>query len=712
MSLPLLTVQVATESDIVTARQRAHHIAELVGFDNQDQVRIATAVSEIVRNAFRYAGGGRVIFSIDGTSAPQLFSVTVSDEGPGMSNLADVLAGRYQSETGMGLGIVGSRRLMDRFHIETAPGRGTTVSMGKLLPPSRPVFLPQHVSVLATALATARPTSALDEVQQQNHQLLRTLNELRRRQNELQRLNNELEETNRGVVALYAELDEKADHLRRADEMKSRFLSNMSHEFRTPLNSMLALTRLLLNRADGPLTAEQEVQVSLVRKAAQDLSDLVNDLLDLAKVEAGKIVVRPVDFEVSELFGTLRGMLRPLLVGDAVSLVFEEPEGVPTLHTDEAKVSQILRNFISNALKYTERGEVRVSCRYDPTDSTAIFAVADTGVGIAQEDQDRIFMEFTQIENPLQRRVRGTGLGLPLSRRLAELLGGQLGLMSTPGVGSIFSVTIPINYVEVAPAVASAVPFAPEEGKAPILVIEDDPGTQLMYDRYLRDSVFQPLPARSLHEARLWLKQGRPAAVVLDLMFPGEDAWKFLADLKHNDETAAIPVIVVSTVDDRRKGLALGADDYAVKPIDRDWLLRRLEDLTAAPVSSRVLVIDDDEGARYVLRKHLAAESFSVIEARDGSEGLRLASEARPVLIFLDLVMPGLSGLDVLRTLRSTAGTRATPVIVATSKSLAALERAELDQLGASVLPKDLLAGDGASAVFRQALSRIGLLAT
>ena len=190
---------------------------------------------------------------------------------------------------------------------------------------------------------------------------MRTLDELRQRQEELARLNRELEDTNRGVVALYAELDERADHLRRADEVKTRFLSNMTHEFRTPLNSILALTRLLLDRVDGELTPEQERQVYFIRKSAENLSELVNDLLDLAKVEAGKIVVRPAEFEVRNLFGALRGMLRPLLLNTSVNLVFEEPDGIPPLHTDEGKVSQILRNFISNALKFTEQGEVRVS---------------------------------------------------------------------------------------------------------------------------------------------------------------------------------------------------------------------------------------------------------------------------------------------------------------------------------------------------------------
>jgi len=227
-------------------------------------------------------------------------------------------------------------------------------------------------------------------------------------------------------VALYAELDEKADHLRRADDMKTRFLSNMSHEFRTPLNSIQALTRLLLERSDGGLTSERTRQVEFIRKAAQDLTELVNDLLDLAKVEAGKTVVRPIEFEAANLFGALRGMLRPLLVNESVALVFEDTSSVPTLFQDEGKVSQILRNFISNALKFTERGEVRVSATFVDDEMAVAFSVADTGIGIAAEDQERIFHQFGQLENPLQRKVRGTGLGLPLTKKLVEILGGRL----------------------------------------------------------------------------------------------------------------------------------------------------------------------------------------------------------------------------------------------------------------------------------------------
>src|SRR5262245_27509920 len=447
MSLCVLTVALKFEDDVVLARQRARQIARLMGFEAQDQTRIATAVSEIARNAFRYAGSGKVEFGVEGRTAPQLFEIVVSDQGPGIARLSEILEGRYRSSTGMGLGIMGARRLMDQFEIASTPGQGTRIVLGKLLPPGSPVLDPARVAVLGDELAREVPRGPMEEIQRQNQELITALEELRRRQDELEYLNRELEDTNRGVVALYAELDEKADHLRRADELKSRFLSNMSHEFRTPLNSIMALSHLLLDRADGPLTPEQAKQVTFIRQGANALTELVNDLLDLAKVEAGKIIVRPVEFEVENMFGALRGMLRPLLVNESLALVFEPADGMAPLYTDEGKVSQILRNFISNALKYTERGEVRVRAIHDPETDTVSFEVIDTGIGIAPEEQERIFEEFVQVENPLQHRIKGTGLGLPLSRRLAELLGGRVTVRSTIGEGSIFSAVIPCTYV-------------------------------------------------------------------------------------------------------------------------------------------------------------------------------------------------------------------------------------------------------------------------
>ena len=259
---------------------------------------------------------------------------------------------------------------------------------------------------------------------------------------EVQNLNAELAETNKGVVALYAELDDQAAALRDVSELKSRFLSYMSHEFRTPLGSIRSIARILLDRLDGPLVPEQEKQVKFIQGCAAELTDMVNDLLDLAKVEAGRISISPAWFAMVDLFAALRGMFKPIVTTETVSLIFEEPVDVVRVYTDNAKLSQILRNFISNALKFTQVGEVRVSAHVSEP-GTVTFSVTDTGIGIASEHHKAIFEDFIQVDSPIQKRLRGTGLGLSLSKKLAALLGGTVAVESEPGVGSKFSVTIP-----------------------------------------------------------------------------------------------------------------------------------------------------------------------------------------------------------------------------------------------------------------------------
>lgn len=596
MTLPILTVAIHSEDDVVTARQRARQTAGLLGFDRQDQTRVATAVSEIARNAFAYAGGGRVEFRVDEKSDPPLFLTCVIDHGPGIENVRQILAGQYRSSTGMGLGIIGAKRLMDLFEIESSPARGTTVLMGKHIPRGTATFARANVAAISNELAQLAPRTPSAELQQQNQELLRTLDELHKRQEELTHLNSELEDTNRGVVALYAELDEKAEQLQRANELKTRFLSNMGHEFRTPVNSILALTRLLLERTDGVLTEEQEKQIAFIRQAAQDLSDLVNDLLDLAKVEAGMIAVRPEEFLVADLFATLRGLFRPLVVPE-VTLHFEEPNGIPPLHTDEGKVSQILRNFVSNALKFTERGHVRVSATLDAAREQVVFAVADTGVGIASEDQGQIFEEFAQAEHPIQRLTKGTGLGLPLARRLTELLGGSVSLQSAPGRGSVFSAVVPLVY-----SGPAQVPAEPE-----------------------RHRLQMPAP---------------------------------VGNTEHSDS---------------------------------------------------ILIVDDDEAARYVLKRYLAETSFTIIEATNGPEGLRMARENRPQVVLLDLMMPEMSGFEVLQRLKSDPVTRDIPVIIITSKPLQDRDRSSLDEQTIAILSKENLSLEAAIARVREAITHAGV---
>ncbi len=270
---------------------------------------------------------------------------------------------------------------------------------------------------------------------------------------EVQALRAELEETNRGVVALYAELDEQAEQLKHATQLKSRFLSYMSHEFRTPIGATLSIARLLLDHVDGPLTAEQERQVEFIQTTCQEFSNMVDDLLDLAKIEAGRVDISADWFEMMDLFTALRGMFKPILDNDELSLVFEEAEGLPRLYTDDRKLSQILRNFISNALKFTAQGEVRVSAVREAGDMIR-FSVADTGIGIAQEHIPALFNDFTQVDAPIQKRLRGTGLGLALSKQLASLLGGSIEVTSVVGEGSVFSVIVPAQLLPVTAAAA------------------------------------------------------------------------------------------------------------------------------------------------------------------------------------------------------------------------------------------------------------------
>ena len=533
--------------------------------------------------------------------------------------------------------------------------------------------------------------------------------ELRERAIEIATLNRELLESNRGVMALYSELDEKADSLRRTSEVKSRVVSNVSHEFRTPLNSILGLTRLLLARTDGPLTPEQEKQLGFILRSATELSELINDLLDLSKMEAGKIRLHASKFAVVDLFSALRGMSRPLQTRTEVELAFDQaPAELPLLHTDEGKISQVLRNLISNALKFTERGEVRVSAA--KVGEQIDFTVRDTGVGIAPDDHERVFEEFTQLENPLQKAVKGTGLGLSLSRKLAELLAGTLTVASELGRGAAFHLRVPIVHPEVH-EMDQMVERAhkADPARAPVLVVEDDRQTMFLYEKYLSSSGFQVMPARSIDGARELLREVTPAAIVLDVMLEGETSWGFLSELKSSVETRDIPVLVVTVTDRENKARALGADEFWMKPMDKEWLTRKLRTLAKRGPIEKLLVIDDDEVSRYLVRRLLADTPYKITEATGGLEGIRLARETLPSVILLDFVMPGMTAFEVLDELKADTRTRHIPVIIHTSKDLAAEERERLKQATSAILSKQSLSREVAIARIRDALDKAGV---
>jgi signal transduction histidine kinase len=579
MDRPILSVPLESEQDVVSARQRARQIARLVGFEAQAQTFIATAVSEIARNTVIYGGGGTLSFALEGEAPRQLLSMTFRDSGPGIHDLASILDGAYVSRTGMGVGIVGTRRLMDVFEIDSAPGKGTFVRFGKHLPGGGTDVATGR---LAAELAAARPQALIEEVLAQNRDLLATMGELETARRELSEVNTELENTNRGVLALYAELEQRANELKRASEVKSQFLSAVSHELRTPLNSITALSRMLAEQADGPLNEEQSRQISYIRQSADTLSRLVNDLLDLAKVEAGRIDLHATSIDTSELMAALRGIMRPLQASAAVELNFYDRTGGLPLYTDEGKLSQILRNLVSNALKYTERGEVRVTVS-TPVEGRVEFTVTDNGIGIDPGDIERIFDEFVQVRNPLQTRTKGSGLGLPLSRKLAGLLGGVITVTSIPGSGSTFSLDIPVT-----------MPGATREADAP------DSG------------------------------------------------------------------------------------------------------------AGKILIVDDEESTRYVLRHMLNSEGqWTIVEAEDGTEGLRLAQVEAPDFMLLDIHLPGLNGFEVFRSLKGDPATAHIPILVLTSSMLGP-EHLERLTGAVGVISKSNLSRAMLSAHVTQAMRRMG----
>jgi DNA-binding response OmpR family regulator len=372
---------------------------------------------------------------------------------------------------------------------------------------------------------------------------------------------------------------------------------------------------------------------------------------------------------------------------NSVDLIFDDCSGIEPLHTDEGKVSQILRNLISNALKFTPKGQVRVSARMEGP-KEVLFSVADTGIGIAAEHFETIFREFSQVENPLQDRYRGTGLGLPLCRNLALLLGGEIWLESELGKGTTFSCKIPAVYVgeSVEREDSGALP-APEFHRAPVLILEDNRETAHVLEMFLRNSEFQPILASTVAQAEVWTARHSPAAIVADIYLGDELSWGFIARMR--EKLPQLPVIVTSAFDEAHSALGRGGSIFLLKPVNREVFLRELRRLTVQTGTKRLLLVDDNEVSRYILRDLLNQPWLDVHEAANGSEAMASLSEGLPDGLILDLLMPDISGFEILRRLRASPATESLPVLIYTSKVLSEPERAELDSFGVRIVRKE-----------------------
>lgn len=521
--LPLLTLALRSEQDIVHCRQAAKRLAAALEWPVLEQIRLATAVSELARNIHQYAGSGHFDFALLRDDGQRLrlrgLEVRAVDQGPGIAEMDAIRAGSYRSNTGMGIGLRGAQRLFDDFDIQTSPA-GTRITARKYQAP-RPFPAADLLQALTADLQGSPPPDPYQQIRLQSEELLLTNTELQLRQSELEVTNKELENTNQGVVALYSELEKATQELKEASEAKTRFFSNMTHEFRTPINIIENVAKLLASGVDGALNAEQQRQVRFISDAALELANLVSELLALAEVQSGRLTIVPQPFPLGPFVDRLEQFAAALAPRyPQVSFSVAPPPAEVLLDTDESRLFQVLRNLISNAFKYTPQGQVRIQV-FQPDDASLEFLVEDSGIGIAAADQQKIFEEFERIRSPHLTHIEGTGLGLPLAQRLAVLLRGELSLDSEVGRGSRFTLRLPRHY-----ASHRAAEPEPDLSGLTVLVIEDNEGDRYLVRRTLERLNPVLLEADSARSSLDRLNAVRPDIIILDLDLPdinGED---------------------------------------------------------------------------------------------------------------------------------------------------------------------------------------------
>jgi signal transduction histidine kinase/CheY-like chemotaxis protein/CHASE3 domain sensor protein len=509
------------------------------------------------------------------------------------------------------------------------------------------------------------------------------------------------------VSRLFENLKEAGANLELANRHKSVFLANMSHELRTPLNAILGFTQLLIDDRSGRIEPKKRLRfLEQVNTAGQHLLGLINDILDLSKVEAGQMDLHLAITSVAEAVDAVLTTVEPLAAKKQMRLV-SHVTGELQLMADSGKLKQMLLNLVSNGIKFTPSGgEITISARQDG--SFVEVVVSDTGVGMSDLGLKSIFQEFTQLDQGPGRQQEGTGLGLALTRRFAELHGGSISAVSSEGKGSTFTLRLPLEPptkpVEQGPELR---PVGHGEPSRPlVLVVEDNTQAAELLATHLYGGGFRTEFARNGTEALLKARDLKPVAITLDILLPEIDGWEVLTRLKQTPETRDIPVVVVSIVDNPALGRALGALDYLLKPVDRDALLSRLDRLifiSRVPHQEiRILLVDDEPANLQLLEAVLQPAGFTTVRASGGREGIELARTTQPQLILLDLMMPEVTGFDVVEALRSEESTRSIPIMVLTAKQLTDEDKKQLNGHVAAVLERNSLAGQELVSWLRQ----------
>ena len=579
---PIFKMRIKYEPDIVTARQKTRRISQLLGFAGQDRARLSTAVSELARNVFQYASGGTIDFFFSDADPQKLF-IRVSDDGPGIKDIDSILKGTYVSKSGMGLGINGSKKLMDSFEIETGSDKGTTITLGKNLDRRLKIVKKEELGEIAVQVNAAAADSAFEEIQNQNRDLLEALEDARVARHELTAMNSKLK------IAY--------EHADSANQAKSRFLSNMSHEIRTPLGVILGFADL----ASDPIStsSDRKSYLDTVKRNAQNLSNLIGEILDLAKVEAGKINLEKIDFSLPALMTDLVEALglHARSKGIVLSLKFEGafPE---MISSDPTRVRQVLMNLVNNALKFTEVGSIEVIASARPCQITANHiavevSVKDSGIGIPPKNQLHLFEPFMQADSSTTRRFGGTGLGLTLSKHLAEALGGSLFLLaSQENRGSTFCFSFRVATIEqteykthfneklkdLSPSAVSQ--YSGELNQMKVLLVEDSPDNQFLFVRYLSKAGALVEVASDGLEGVEKARLGNFDAILMDIQMPNLDGYGAAKKLQElGIKTPIIALTAHALKEERDRALISGFCGYVIKPVNPRQLVETVAEV-------------------------------------------------------------------------------------------------------------------------------------
>jgi signal transduction histidine kinase/CheY-like chemotaxis protein/HAMP domain-containing protein len=518
-------------------------------------------------------------------------------------------------------------------------------------------------------------------------------------------------------------LADARDQATQATLAKSRFLANMSHELRTPLNAIIGLAEMLAEDAEDQVLTEFREPLDRILRAGRHLLELINDVLDLSKIEAGRLDLHEEEIDLAALVADLAGASQPLADRNGNRLVVERPAGLGSIRADQTRLRQIILNLLSNACKFTQSGTVTLAVAREADEDWVRFRVSDTGIGMTKDQLGRLFQEFTQADSSTTRKYGGTGLGLAISQRLAALMGGTIAVESEPGVGTSFTVRLPAGAAATAEAipgpapapigVVAAIPDAARAVADRVLVVDDDATVRDLMRRFLSREGFDVVTAENGAGALAAARTQCPSVITLDVLMPDMDGWSVLQELKSDPELAGIPVIMVTIVDEKQKGIALGASDYLNKPIDRGRLaaiLARYRSVVAA--TRRALVVEDDTETRMMMRRLLIGEGWQVAEARDGREALARMGGERPDLILLDLMMPEMDGFEFLAACRKMPEFGGIPVIIVTAADLTAHDHRRLNGGVEHILQKAAFEQHELLAQIRQLVGRYATAAT